>query len=468
MKAAVTQRAYRHAQDARPPGRFRLATPGNVTTSMDDAQLLRYSRHILLPELGIDAQEKFAAAHALIVGAGGLGAPAAQFLAAAGVGTITLCDPDAVDLTNLQRQILFATADVGAAQGRRREASASPRSIPTCASRRVAARVGPDELAPLVARADVVLDCSDNFATRHAVNRACVAAKKPLVSGAAIRFDGQVAVFDTARSPRPCYHCLFGEGEELEETRCAIMGVFAPLVGIIGATQAAEALKLVAGVGENDRGPPAAARRAGDALARGARLARSGLVRSAATPAHERPVSTVRAGAAALCALAVAVGIALRLCAAAAPAPDAARGRMEGDQAGDRRRSARASSPATPTRPSRTRRPASARSSATPRTFSRWSKRRMARSNRRALHRVPRRRGDRRQRHPAAAPRSPPTTPCRSRCTRWKNRRTDAGRSPAACWRRRRCRRRKPPALRFQFRRTGICAARPSPPAAAA
>jgi molybdopterin/thiamine biosynthesis adenylyltransferase len=220
---------------------------------MDDTQLLRYSRHILLPELGIDAQEKFAAAHALIVGAGGLGAPAAQFLASAGIGTITLCDPDAVDLTNLQRQILFATADVGT----RKVDAAKARLAavnPDVRIETVPSRVGPADLAPLVARADVVLDCSDNFATRHAVNRACVAAKKPLVSGAAIRFDGQVAVFDTRDADAPCYHCLFGEGGGFEETRCAIMGVFAPLVGIVGATQAAEALKIVAGIGEALKG----------------------------------------------------------------------------------------------------------------------------------------------------------------------------------------------------------------------
>jgi molybdopterin/thiamine biosynthesis adenylyltransferase len=216
---------------------------------MDDAQLLRYSRHILLPELGIDAQQRFGAAHVLIVGAGGLGAPAAQFLAAAGIGTLTLCDPDTVDLTNLQRQILFATADIGTpkvAAARARLAAVNPEvRVET-----IPARVGPGELAVLVAAADVVLDCSDNFATRHAVNRACVAAKKPLVSGAAIRFDGQVAVFDPRDPACPCYHCLFGEGEDIEETRCATMGVFAPVVGIIGATQAAEALKLVAGIGE--------------------------------------------------------------------------------------------------------------------------------------------------------------------------------------------------------------------------
>jgi len=220
---------------------------------MDDAQLLRYSRHILLPELGIDAQRKFVAAHALIIGAGGLGAPAAQFLAAAGVGTLTLCDADTVDLTNLQRQILFATADVGSpkvAAAKARLAAINPE----VRIEMISARVGPAELVPLVAAADVVLDCSDNFATRHAVNRACVAAGKPLVSGAAIRFDGQVTVFDPRNPASPCYHCLFGEGDEIEETRCATMGVFAPLVGIIGTTQAAEALKLIAGVGETITG----------------------------------------------------------------------------------------------------------------------------------------------------------------------------------------------------------------------
>ncbi len=216
---------------------------------MDDAQLLRYSRHILLSEFGIDAQERFAAAHALIVGAGGLGAPAAQFLAAAGIGVITLCDADVVDLTNLQRQILYATGDVG--KPKVEAAKARLNAInPEVRVGAVAQRVGSEELAPLVGEADVILDCSDNFATRHAVNRACVAGGKPLVSGAAIRFDGQIAVFDSRNPASPCYHCLFGEGEALEETRCATMGVFAPLVGIVGATQAAEALKLIAVAGE--------------------------------------------------------------------------------------------------------------------------------------------------------------------------------------------------------------------------
>ena len=215
---------------------------------MDDTQLLRYSRHLLLDQLGPDAQERYAAARALVVGVGGLGNPAAQFLASAGVGRITLVDADSVDLTNLQRQILFAMDDVGApkveAAARRLAAiNPEPRYV------RVAKRVGAGELAALAADADVVLDCTDNFQTRHDVNRACVDARVPLVSGAAVRFDGQIAVFDARDPASPCYHCLFGEGEELEETRCATMGVFAPLVGIVGSTQAAEALKLIAGVG---------------------------------------------------------------------------------------------------------------------------------------------------------------------------------------------------------------------------
>jgi adenylyltransferase/sulfurtransferase len=217
---------------------------------MDDTQLLRYSRHILLSELGVAAQQRFGEAHALIVGVGGLGNPVAQFLAAAGVGTLTLIDADRVDLTNLQRQILFDTGAVGrpkveAAAARIAAVNPEVRVI------QLADRVGLAALAPLAAAADVVADCTDNFATRHAVNRACVAAKKPLVSGAAIRFDGQIAVFDARDPANPCYHCLFGEGDEFEETRCATMGVFAPLVGIVGATQAAEALKLLAPAGRS-------------------------------------------------------------------------------------------------------------------------------------------------------------------------------------------------------------------------
>jgi len=217
---------------------------------MDDTQLLRYSRHVLLPELGVDAQTRFASSHALVVGVGGLGNPVAHFLAAAGIGTLTLVDADCVDLTNLQRQILFDTSSIG----RPKVDAAGERLAalnPEVRVVRMGARVGDTELAPLAAAADIIIDCSDNFATRHAVNRASVATRKPLVSGAALRFDGQLAVFDPRDPESPCYHCLFGEGDEFEETRCATMGVFAPLVGIVGAAQAAEALKLLARVGRS-------------------------------------------------------------------------------------------------------------------------------------------------------------------------------------------------------------------------
>lgn len=215
---------------------------------MNDDQLLRYSRHILLPEIGVEGQEAILAARALVVGAGGLGSPAAMYLAAAGVGTLVLCDGDTVDLTNLQRQILHSAEGVGRLKvesGRDTLLRLNPMSnIETLAS-----RLEGDALEAQVAAADVVLDCSDNFATRHAINRACVRFRKPLVSGAAIRFDGQVSVFDLRQGDSPCYHCLFPEGQEVEEIRCAVMGVFAPLTGIIGATQAAEALKLLVGCG---------------------------------------------------------------------------------------------------------------------------------------------------------------------------------------------------------------------------
>lgn len=216
---------------------------------MNDEQLLRYSRHILLPEIGVEGQQRICDARVLVVGAGGLGSPAAYYLASAGAGTLVLADGDSVDLTNLQRQILHHTAAVGrpkAESGRETLARINPecRVIPLCE------RLDGDRLDEEVSAADVVLDCSDNFATRHAINRACVRFARPLVSGAAIRFDGQVAVFDVRRADAPCYHCLFPEGENFEEMRCAVMGVFAPLTGIIGAMQAAEALKLLAGCGE--------------------------------------------------------------------------------------------------------------------------------------------------------------------------------------------------------------------------
>ncbi len=216
---------------------------------MTDEQLLRYSRHILLPELGVEGQARLLAAHALVIGAGGLGSPAALYLASAGVGRITLADGDTVDLTNLQRQVLHATSSIGrpkAASGR----DALLRLNPEVDVAALESRVDGASLDTLVAGATVVLDCSDNFATRHAVNRACVRHRRPLVSGAAIRFDGQVSVFDLRRADSPCYACLFPEDAEPEEMRCAVTGVFAPLTGIIGTTQAAEALKVIAGIGE--------------------------------------------------------------------------------------------------------------------------------------------------------------------------------------------------------------------------
>jgi adenylyltransferase/sulfurtransferase len=213
-----------------------------------DDQLLRYSRHILLPELGVEGQERLAASHALIVGAGGLGSPAAIYLAAAGVGRITLCDADTVDLTNLQRQIVHRTASVG--QAKVESARATLAEInPEVQVDMVQQRLDGAALMALVADCSVVLDCSDNFATRHAINRACVAHGVALVSGAAIRFDGQITVFDLRCDDSPCYACLFAEDAQSEEMRCAVMGVFAPLTGIIGTLQAAEALKLLAHVG---------------------------------------------------------------------------------------------------------------------------------------------------------------------------------------------------------------------------
>ena len=215
---------------------------------MHDQQLLRYSRHILLPEIGIEGQQKLLGARALIVGAGGLGCPAALFLAASGVGSLTLCDNDTVDLTNLQRQILHRTASIGVAKvdsARTALAGINPEVHVVALNERADEK----RLRELAAEADVVLDCSDNFTTRYALNRVCVQLQKPLVSGAATRFDGQIAVFDLRHAGSPCYYCLYPEQADAEETRCAVMGVFAPLVGIIGSLQAAEALKLLLGIG---------------------------------------------------------------------------------------------------------------------------------------------------------------------------------------------------------------------------
>lgn len=221
---------------------------------MDDQQLLRYSRHILLPQIDVSGQEKLNQSHALIIGLGGLGSPAALYLAASGVGTLTLCDGDEVDLTNLQRQIIHDTDSIGLAK--------------TASAQQTLKRINPeikvvphqihaaeDKLSQLVAHADVVIDGSDNFTTRHQVNKACVRHKKPLVSGAVIRFEGQITVFDQRQPNSPCYHCLYPiEVSDNDEVNCANMGVFSPLAGIIGSMQAAEALKVLLGLGQTLNG----------------------------------------------------------------------------------------------------------------------------------------------------------------------------------------------------------------------
>ena len=223
---------------------------------MTDDQLLRYSRHILLDDIGIEGQEKLLAARALVIGAGGLGSPVALYLGSAGVGHITIVDNDVVDVTNLQRQIAHSLATVGihkAQSAHKSIAAINPDPVVTCVTQRADAAL----LDQLVGKADVVLDCSDNFATRHAINAACVQHGVPLVSGAAIRFDGQISVYDLRRKPNgqrtlpacPCYACVFPQTSTVEETACATMGVFAPMVGIIGSMQAAEALKLIIGAG---------------------------------------------------------------------------------------------------------------------------------------------------------------------------------------------------------------------------
>ncbi|MFM8547424.1 MAG: HesA/MoeB/ThiF family protein [Betaproteobacteria bacterium] len=216
---------------------------------MDDRQLLRYGRHILLDEVGVEAQTRFLESSALIVGAGGLGSPAALYLAAAGVGKLIIADGDTVDASNLQRQILHREHSIGSRKvdsARATLAEINPETQVVTIAERLAVAL----LDDLVAQSSVVLDCSDNFLTRHAVNRACFRAQVPLVSGAAIRFDGQLAVFDPRADASPCYHCVFPESEAVDEVRCAVMGVFAPLTGIIGTMQAAEALKLIGGFGK--------------------------------------------------------------------------------------------------------------------------------------------------------------------------------------------------------------------------
>lgn len=216
---------------------------------MRDEELLRYARHILLDDVGIEGQTRLLGSKVLVVGAGGLGSPACLYLASAGIGEIRVADDDTVELSNLQRQIMHTNERVG--------------QLKVTSAAVAMAQINPDlQIVPLpmrltgetldeqVAAVDLVLDCCDNFQTRHAINRACVKAGVPLVSGAAVRFEGQVCVYDTRRAESPCYYCLFPEADDVTPTNCATMGVFAPLVGIIGSMQAAEALKVLAGVGK--------------------------------------------------------------------------------------------------------------------------------------------------------------------------------------------------------------------------
>ena len=220
---------------------------------MTDEQLLRYSRHILLGEIGIEGQKKILNARALVIGAGGLGSPVLMYLASAGVGHITVVDDDTVALTNLQRQIAHTHDSVGTAKvisAARSMAAINPEVQVTA----LQLRADVDQLDALVALADVVIDCCDNFATRHAVNSACVKRKVPLVSGAAIQFDGQISVHDMRLSRAACYACMFPADQAALDANCATMGVFAPMVGIIGSMQAAEALKLLVGTGTSLNG----------------------------------------------------------------------------------------------------------------------------------------------------------------------------------------------------------------------
>lgn len=220
---------------------------------MRDDQLLRYSRHILLDEWGVEGQEKVSASHALIIGAGGLGCPAALYLASAGVGHITLLDHDHVDVTNLQRQIAHTEDRVGQLKVESLK-TALWQINPEVKVTAFGQKADVSLLQSLVPSVDIVLDCTDNFDTRHAINLACVTYAKPLVSGSALRFDGQLAVYDTRHATAPCYACVFPPMQKFEEVRCATMGVIAPLVGVIGSLQATEALKLLSGIGQASHG----------------------------------------------------------------------------------------------------------------------------------------------------------------------------------------------------------------------
>ncbi len=215
---------------------------------MNDDQLLRYSRHILLDEIGIEGQQRLLDAHVLVVGAGGLGSPVALYLAASGVGHITIADHDVVDLTNLQRQIAHTTSRVG--QAKVDSATQAMLALnPDVRVTALARQLDANQLDALVPTVQVVVDCCDNFATRQAVNTACVRHKVPLVSGAAIRMDGQLAVYDARDDQSPCYACIFPPDQMPEEVMCSTMGVLAPLVGVIGTMQAMETVKLITGIG---------------------------------------------------------------------------------------------------------------------------------------------------------------------------------------------------------------------------
>ena len=215
---------------------------------MNDDQLLRYSRHILLDDVGIEGQQRLRDSHALVVGAGGLGSPVAMYLAASGVGHITLADHDVVDLTNLQRQIAHTTERVG--QAKVHSAALAMHALnPDVRITPLQEKLSAAQLDGLVADAHVVLDCCDNFQTRQAINAACVKHRVPLVSGAAIRMDGQLAVYDARDAASPCYACVFPPDTAPEEAQCATLGVLAPLVGVMGSLQAMEAVKLLSGIG---------------------------------------------------------------------------------------------------------------------------------------------------------------------------------------------------------------------------
>jgi molybdopterin/thiamine biosynthesis adenylyltransferase len=215
---------------------------------MNDAQLLRYSRHILLPQIGIDGQQKLLDAHVLVIGVGGLGSPVAMYLASSGVGHITLVDPDTVDLTNLQRQIVHTTETVGRAKidSAIQQLKALNPDIDITG---IAHKLEGDALLDQVRRADAVIDGSDNFPTRFAVNAACVTAKKPLISAAVTRFEGQVSVFRADQPNSPCYRCLYQDTDDPGEP-CVQFGVLAPVAGVVGAIQATETVKVLMGIGE--------------------------------------------------------------------------------------------------------------------------------------------------------------------------------------------------------------------------